>query len=161
MRTRGPRLCKFGGARMAHTAKDRVTNQEFPSCHSWERKRRQKLRIKLFSSQKKRRKGAPLLQTFVKDAHVSARVEDISDGEGSCFMIFRLFFFCQRDFWCCVWTRLLDSGHRKVSEEKRRSPGEQLSAAFLWFAPFGLITFSSYKSGIPAAGHFPFLHRPL
>lgn len=29
-----PRLCKFGGAHMAHKAKDRVTNQEFPSCHS-------------------------------------------------------------------------------------------------------------------------------
>lgn len=157
MRTCGPRLCKFGGARMAHTAKDRVTNQEFPSCHSWERKRRQKLRIKLFSSQKKRRKGAPLQQTFLKDAHVSPRVEDIFDGEGSCLTSFRLFLFWQRDFWCCPWSRLLDSGHRKVSEDKRRTPG---GAAVLWFARVGLITFSS-SSGIPAAGHFPFLHRSL
>lgn len=49
----GPMLCKFGGARMAHKAKDRVTNQEFPSCHSWERKRGQKLRIKRFSLESK------------------------------------------------------------------------------------------------------------
>lgn len=51
-------LCKFGGARMAHRAKDRVTNQEFPSCHSWERKRGQKLRIKRFSSERKKQKTA-------------------------------------------------------------------------------------------------------
>lgn len=73
---------------MARKAKDRVTNQEFPSCHSWECKRRQKLRIKLFSSQKKRRKAAPLQQTFRKEAHISTSVEDIFGREGTfCFMI--------------------------------------------------------------------------
>lgn len=73
---------------MARKAKDRVTNQEFPSCHSWESKRRQKLRIKLFSSQKKRRTAAPLQQTFRKETHISTCVEDIFGREGTfCFMI--------------------------------------------------------------------------
>lgn len=60
----GPMLCKFGGARMAHKAKDRVTNQEFPSCHSWERKRGQKLRIKRVSLERKRRRTSRFLRTF-------------------------------------------------------------------------------------------------
>lgn len=65
---------------MAHKAKDRVTNQEFPSCHSWERKRGQKLRIKRFSSEGEKRKAANSPSSFVKiliNLHVSRRVEDI------------------------------------------------------------------------------------
>lgn len=157
MRTRGPRLCKFGGARMARTAKDRVTNQEFPSCHSWERKRRQKLRIKLFSSQKKRRKAAPLQQTFL-DAHVSTCAEDIFGREGSCcFMIFMIFICI---FVSAIFGFVCGAVARWSTSESlrgwtlhpwRRAFSSASVICTLWFE-----NFFKLKSGIPVAGHFSF-----
>lgn len=81
-------VCKFGGAHMAHKAKDRVTNQEFPSCHSWERTRGQKLRIISASLLREdKAKGSYKIHTYISifffflvqiliNPQVSGRAED-------------------------------------------------------------------------------------
>lgn len=126
-----PRLCKFGGARMAHKAKDRVTNQEFPSCHSWERNRRQKLRIKRFSLQKKTRKATHLQQSFVKDItnlHVSRCFKDIG-WEESCFL-------------CCIYFSLCRPVCTMVSFRNLNGQNgslRELLPAFLWSFGFLLL----------------------
>ena len=99
-----PRLCKCGGARMAHNAKDRVTNQEFASCHSWVRRRRQKLGITRFSSEGNTRKAANSVAISLSRL---LPVSTFPDALGNLRRTKRRFFLKKKYFSWWVWTRHL------------------------------------------------------
>lgn len=129
-----PRLCKCGGARMAHNAKDRVTNQEFASCHSWERRRGQKLGIKRFSSERNKRKAANFVAIFLsKLSHVSTFPDALRTLWGK-----KLFLF----FMMSVDPSALhDDLFQSLWWNKLRTAGEPRLPRILWLASFGFMTF--------------------